>query len=182
PYTTLFRSKRSAPFQPIRIAAPRPNLLSGKIDRRGVMSDSSVCVRMIDRHVRLAASVAEPRHRAVFVIADTTLICSGGVDRPGVDIRKPVGGRKLHGIKDATVVPYLHPSIRPPVKAVPSVAPVIENGLLLEIGAARAKRELDPPLHPVGPVYVADPNRCPAVRFASDGKVNRRHRHPIVRN
>ncbi len=91
-------------------------------------------------------------------------------------------GSEFHGIQNAAVFPHLDSRIGPPVETVTSVATVVESGLLLEAGLARAQRELDTPLHAVRPVDIADPDGSTAVRFAAGREVDWRDRHPIMRN
>src|ERR1700719_1543651 len=102
---------------------------------------------MVHRHVRLPAAITEARYRAILVIADDTLVNACRIYRPGIYFSESMRGSVFHGIQDAAVVPDLDPSIGPPVETVTGVAAVIERGLLFEVGASRAKRELDTPLH-----------------------------------
>ena len=170
------------PVQTIFVTAPGPNLLRRKIQRRRIMHDSRISMRMIHGHVRLPAAVTEARHRTILVIADNTLVDAGSIYWPGIDISESMRSREFHGIQDMAVVPDLDTSVRPPIETVTGVATVIERGFLFEAGSARAQRELDTPLHAIGPVDVADPDRSAAVRFAAGGEVDWRDRHPIVRN
>src|SRR4029077_2256144 len=137
---------------------------------------------MVHRHVRLPAAVTEARYRAILVIADNTLVNACGIYRPGIYFSESMRGSVFHGIQDAAVVPDLDPGVGPPVETVTGVAAVIERGLLFEVGASRAERKSDTPLHAVSPVDVAHPDRATAVRFAAGGEVDWRDRHPIVRN
>src|SRR6266852_4169725 len=78
--------QRGAPIQAIFVTTPRPNLLRRKVQRRRVMDNPRISVRMVDRHVRLPATVAEARHRTILMIADNTLVNSSRIYRPGVDV------------------------------------------------------------------------------------------------
>ena len=102
------------------------------------MHDSRISVRMVHRHVRLPAAVAETRHRAILVIADNTLVNSRRIYGPSVDISESVRGSEFHRIQNAAVVPDLNSSVGPPIETVTGVAAVIERGFLFEAGSARA--------------------------------------------
>src|SRR6188508_3745787 len=64
----------------------------------------------------------------------------------------------------------------------PGVARFVQIDLLLENGTARSEPQLDPPLATVDPVDVADPDRSAAIGVFHRREVNRRHRHPVVRD
>jgi len=88
----------------------------------------------------------------------------------------------FHRIKDAAVVPDFDTCVGPPVETVARVAAVIERGSLFQIGATWAQREFDAPLHAIDAVNVSHPDRGASVALMGHGKVDRRNRHPIVRN
>ena len=89
---------------------------------------------------------------------------------------------EFHGVQDSTVIPDLDACVGPPVKAVTCVVTVIKRSFLFEVSAAGPQCQLNTPLHAIGPVDIASPDRSAAIRFARHGKVHRRNRHPIVRD
>ena len=122
-------------FRHSRPSASLPHdqtFLAGQVGGRRVVHDAGLRPRVIDPHERLAAAVAEERHRPLPVIPGAAQIDARGVHRPGVHVREPVAGGVRHRVAELRVVPHLHCRVGPPVEAVPHVAPVVERRALLE--------------------------------------------------
>ena len=146
------------------------------------MHDAGVRLRVIHRHVRLAAPVAEARHGSELVVADDGVVGALRIDRPRIDIGEAVRRRVRHRIDDPAVVVHLHTGVRPPVEAMPRVAAVVERRVLLERGGGGLHPQLNAPRHAVRSVDVADPRRRAAIRVRRRREIHRRRRHPVVRH
>src|SRR5581483_2117666 len=136
------------------------------------MHHSCVGVRMINRHVRLAAAVAEARHGAELVVSNHALIYPGSIHRPSINVGEPVRRGEFHGINNPAVVPYLNTGICPPIETVTGVTAVVQNRFLLEIVPPGTELQLDAPLHAIGPIYIADPYRSAPVSVACGSEIH----------
>src|SRR5262245_40917968 len=64
----------------------------------------------------------------------------------------------------------------------PEATRVVQIDLLFEDGTAGSESQLAPPLSPVDLIDVADPDRSAAVRMLHRREIDRRHRHPVMRD
>ena len=174
--------ERAPPVQPLRVGAPAPDLLGGKLGDIRIMHDTRARAGMVDAHERLTRAVAEERHRALQVIPGPAEVDPLPVHGPRIDLGEAVGGRELHRIDEPRVVPDLDGGVRPPVEPVAHVAAVVERRGLLQHRAPRVKRQLHSPLHPVDEVHVPHHDGGAAVGPPHQRVIDGGRRHPVVRD
>src|SRR6185437_3457907 len=91
-------------------------------------------------------------------------------------------GRKSHGILDARVVPSFDSRVVPPVEAMAHITAVAEGHALLKDSRFRSQYQFNRPFHSVHAVYISNRRRHTAILVLSECEVDRRHRHPVMRD
>src|SRR6267378_425815 len=146
------------------------------------MRGSGVCSGIPDAHEVLPASMDEQGHWSIGLVVYEAEIFPLRIDRPRLDLRKPMCRGKAHGILDLGIVPNLDGGIVPPIETMAYIASITQRDMLFEDGGTRAQSQFDRPFHSINSVDVAHGDRSTAVLVACMCEIHRGHRDPIVRN
>src|SRR5216684_1189711 len=146
------------------------------------MRGSGVCSGIPDAHEVFPASMDEQGHWSIGLVVYEAEIFPLRIDRPRLDLRKPMCRGKAHGVLDLGIVPNLDGGIVPPIETMAYIASITQRDALFENGGPRTQSQFDGPFHSINSVDIADGDRRTTVLVARIREIHWGHRDPIVRN
>ena len=170
------------PLERVRVHAPGPHFVCRQLRGHCDVDGARRRARVIDADEWFARAVGEQRYRSGRLIADDAQVAARLIDRPRLYPGETMGRHEFCRVHEPRVVPDFNRCIGPPVITMPRVREVVQRDRLLEHRAPWTQAQLDTPGRTVNSVDVAHPDRRAAVRLRAHREVDRRHRHPVVRD
>src|SRR6266852_469355 len=137
------------------------------------MRGSGVRSGLPDAHEVFPASMNKQGHRPVGLIMYDAEILPLRIDRPRLDLRKPMCRGKAHGVLNLGIVPNLDSGIVPPVETMAHVASITQGDVLLENGRPRTQSQFNGPFHSINSVDIAHNDRRTAVLMTRTREIHR---------
>ena len=156
--------------------------MDGQLGRVGDVHGATLGVGMVHTDEPFPRPVGEQRHRTICLVPDDAHVASLPIVRPRFDSREAVRRHQFGRIDEARIFPGLHGAVRPPVVPMSDIGSVVQLDSLLEQRPRRRQSQFHPPAASIDLIGVADEDRSAPVGVLRRGKVDGRHRRPVVRD